>query len=304
VDYALPVAPSPDFSLARFVLPRDFTLNPISPSPVVIDTDGHGTHVAGTVGEDTNNGVGLAGIAFNVRIMPLKACQSLWDVQFEMSAAGIPGFVPSDADGCSTSSTSAAIRFAADNGADVLNYSVGGTNQNLVVRSAMEYAVARGVFIAMSNGNEFDDGNPVTFPASYAPLIDGAVSVAATNRSDQHAFYSTTGNFTEIAAPGGDGSGSVWQVTVRPSDVAPPPGLLFPRADRYLEVGIIGTSMASPHVAGVAALLHSRGITDPAQIERLLRGSALDLGSLGQDNTFGSGRIRPLVTVIGLGISR
>ena len=304
VSHTMPVGPSADFTLSRFVMPRDFTISASSPSTIVIDTDGHGTHVAGTIGENTNNGVQLAGIAYNVRIMPLKACQSFWDLQFAMSAAGFPGRPPLNAGGCPTSATSAAIRFAGDNGARVLNYSIGGTSPNPTVLSAMQYAISKGVFIAMSNGNSFNSGNPTTYPASYGPSLSGAMSVAATTRVDTKAFYSTTGAQTEIAAPGGDsGQGNViWQASILPSD-SDQLFVFFPRFDRYAEVGIQGTSMASPHVAGLAALLVSRIPTvTPAGIEQIIRVTARDIGTSGRDDSFGFGIIQPRNALFGQGI--
>ena len=106
------------------------------------------------------------------------------------------------------------------------------------------------------------------------------MSVAATNQSQRHAFYSTTGPTTEIAAPGGDPrdggpAGRIFQLTLSPADSNEL--LTFPRFDRYAEVSMQGTSMAAPHVTGVAALLWSRGIRTPAQIESLIRQTALDL---------------------------
>jgi serine protease len=304
VSYTMPVGPSPDFTLSRFVSPRDFTISTTSPPQIVMDTEGHGTHVAGTIGENTNNGVALAGIAYNVRIMPLKACQSYWDVQFARSANGFTGFAPLDSGGCPTSATNAAIRFAADNGARVINYSIGGTSPNATIRDAMTYAISKGVFVAMSNGNEFEDGNPTTYPASYGPSLNGAMSVAATTRVDSKSYYSSTGVQTEIAAPGGDGrqGNVVWQQSILSTDYNQF-NVIFPRFDRYSERGFQGTSMASPHVAGLAALLVSQipNIT-PAQIEFIIRTTAKDIGAAGRDDSFGHGLIQPRAALFGQGI--
>ena len=304
VSYTMPVGPSPDFTLSRFVLPRDFTISTTSPPAIVMDTAGHGTHVAGTIGENTNNGIALAGIAYNVRIMPLKACQSYWDVQFARSAAGITGFAPLNSGGCPTSATNAAIRFAADNGARVINYSIGGQSPNSTIHDAMSYAISKGVFVAMSNGNDFEDGNPTTYPASYGPGLKGAMSVAATTRADTRAFYSTTGVQTEIAAPGGDSrqGNKVWQATILLTDFDEFT-VIFPRFDRYAEADFQGTSMASPHVAGLAALLVSQipAIT-PAQIEFIIQTTAKDIGAAGRDDSFGYGLIQPRAALFGQGI--
>ena len=111
------------------------------------------------------------------------------------------------------------------------------------------------------------------------------MAVGATNRSGNRAFYSSTGSFVEIAAPGGDsrdsdaaGNGFIWQSTIRPS-VSDPATIIIPRFDAYGEVGYSGTSMASPHVAGLAALLYSQGITTPAAIEQAIKKTAKFLGT-------------------------
>ena len=305
VTHQLPIAHSPDFSAGRFVSPRDFIVSSTSPSSVVVDYDGHGTHVAGTIGEETGNGVALAGMAYNVRIMPLKACRNFWDLQFSMSAANIPGR-PSLATttSCPTSATTAAIRFAADNGAKVINYSLGSDSPNPAVRDAMEYAVSKGVFISISAGNDFEDGNPTTYPASYAAGIDGAMSVTSLNRAMAKAYYSSTGSWTEIAAPGGDTrqGNTIWQISIRASDASAV--LFFPRFDRYDERGFQGTSMAAPHVAGFAALLMSRGHTSPALIETIIKATAQDVGTPGRDDSFGHGLIQPFRALFGRGVRR
>ncbi len=304
VTDAMPFAISPDFDAARIAAGRDFVFW----NGPVLDSDGHGTHVSATVAQTTNNNLGFAGVAYNAHVMPLKACLSFWDIQIVRSEQGIPGYAPLNAGGCPTSAVTAAIRYAADNGAKVINLSLGGTNPSPTYLDALNYAVSRGVFVAMSAGNEFNDGNPTTYPASYAPEIGGAMSVGAVGRSLSRAGYSTTGSFVEIVAPGGNGSdggsaGLIWQAGIFFADYDPEV-VIFPRFDRYSDTPLQGTSMASPHVAGVAALLMSQGITSPAAIEAMLTRTARDLGAKGKDNDFGAGLVEPRAALRGFGLVR
>lgn len=305
-------ATNPDLAVTRLVSPADFVTNGGS---TVLDSDGHGTHVSSTVGEDTNNALLDAGIAYNARIMPVKVCTSSWDVQFAFSAAGGRGFVPPDSGGCPTSAIGAGIRYAADNGAKVINISLGGDGPSLTEQDAITYAVGKGAFVAIAAGNEKLDGNAVQYPASYAATIEGAMAVGATNRSGNRAYYSNTGSYVEIAAPGGDsrdsdaaGNGFVWQSTIRPS-LSDPLAVLFPRFDSYAEVGYSGTSMATPHVAGLAALLASQGVKTPAAIEQLIKKTAKFLGTPAtsgpnRNDDFGFGLIQPRAALFGYGIRK
>lgn len=305
-------ATNPDLSASRLVSPMDFVTNGGS---TVLDSDGHGTHVSSTVGEDTNNALLDAGIAYHARIMPVKVCTSYWDVQFAFSAAGGPGFVPQDSGGCPSSAIGAGIRYAADNGAKVINLSLGGSSPSVTEQDAINYAVGKGVFIAIAAGNEKLEGNPVEYPAAFAATIDGAMAVGATNRSGNRAFYSNTGSYVEIAAPGGDsrdsdasGNGLVWQSTIRPS-LSDPSSVTFPRFDSYAEVGYSGTSMATPHVAGLAALLATQGVKTPSAIEQLIKRTAKLLGTPGASNPnrnddFGFGLIQPRPALFGYGIRK
>jgi serine protease len=175
------------------------------------------------------------------------------------------------------------------------------------MRNAITYAVQHGAFVAIAMGNNYDLGNPVEYPAFYAASIDGAMSAAAVTKFSNHASYSSSGPYCEIAAPGGDENdrsgldfGLVWQTTLLFPDQDPT--ILVPRFDRYDLIGYQGTSMASPHVAGLAALLMSQGVTDPAAIEALIKQTAKDLGQPGRDDLFGFGLIQPRAALFGRGI--
>lgn len=308
----IPFRVSPDLDSARFAGAVDFTPTRLTYSNFqtqpVIDTDGHGTHVASTVLESAGNSLGFAGIAYEARLMALKACFSYWDAQLITSALGEPGFInPSFTGGCPTSSVVEAIRYAADQGAKVINLSLGGPGEAPAYRDALNYAVQRGAFVSIAAGNEFEDGNPVNYPAAYAPQIAGAMTVAAVGPSQQRAPYSSTGTYVEITAPGGDfrnagQNGLIWQIGLNEPDFDSQ--LLVPRFDRYTEVAKQGTSMAAPHVAGVAALLVSQGYSSPAIIEAAIRRFARDLGPAGEDPEYGVGLIDARATLRGLGIAR
>ncbi len=281
---------------SRFVTPRDFIWNDESPT----DMDGHGTHVAGTVGQLTDNGVGLAGMAFNVRFMPVKVISNEWDDIFEAPNIGTDDVV------------ARGIRYAADNGAKVINMSIGRTGPAApVVGDAMRYAVGKGVFIVVAAGNRYEDGNPVEAIAQAAAPIEGAIVVASVGPDLTRAYYSGVKDYVEIAAPGGNSrqggaAGAVYQQTYDPtfSDtyLLPPNRFGPPRFDVFSYRAFQGTSMATPHVAGLAALLITQGITNPAAIEAALERFATDKGPTGRDDEYGAGVINPRATLRGLGL--
>jgi serine protease len=293
----IPFAAAPDLGGAdRFVAPRDFIWDTAMP----LDLDGHGTHVAGTLGQATNNGVGGAGVAFNVRIMPVKVIDGTWDAVFNSPFIGTDDVV------------ARGIRYAVDNGARVLNMSIGRNGFPApVVKDAVSYAVSRGAFVAIAAGNGFEDGNLIERLAEFAPSIDGAVAVGAVGQRKTRAHYSTTGSYVELAAPGGDQradgtSGGILQQTFDLDLVDTYLGGVAqyraPRFDSFAYEFFQGTSMAAPHVSGFAALLMQQGITNPAAIEAIMKRYATDLGPEGPDDAYGHGLINPRASLRGLGL--
>ena len=293
------VAPELDAS-SRFVAPFDFIWGDEHP----VDMSGHGTHVTGTVGQLTNNAQGVAGVAFNVRIMPLKVLGDVWDLIFGATSVCC---------GATDADVAVAIGYAVEFGAQVINMSLGGPGASPVIDEAVRMAVSEGVFVAIAGGNTFEEGNPAVFPAASAVAIDGAMSVGAIDRQRRRAYYSSTGSWVEIVAPGGEqreegATGGVLQQTLD-EDFAltyeRPPALYGPpRFDVMNFTFAAGTSIAAPHVAGLAALLMSQGITNPAAIEAALKHFATDLGEPGRDDEFGHGLVNAPATLRGLGIAR
>jgi serine protease len=257
------VAKVPDLAQTEIVPGFNFVTN----TPDATDDHGHGTHVAGTIAQSTNNGIGVAGVAFHAKIMPIKV----------LSARG-SGSVSGIAEG---------IRFAADHGAKVINMSLGGPMASSVLAKAVKYAHDKGVVVVCAAGN--DGKGKVSYPAAYPH----AIAVAATQFDESTTFYSNWGKEIDIAAPGGntrvdqnnDGmKDGVLQNTVVPGDTSRNDYLLF-----------MGTSMASPHVAGVAALVVGSGVTDPDAVEKVLKETARppkgDKSKIttGKDNRYGAG---------------
>jgi serine protease len=197
------------------------------------DDHGHGTHVAGTIAQTTNNGVGTAGLAYCATLMPIKV----------LSKQGF-GTVANVAEG---------IRFAADEGAQIINMSLGGPIKSQILEDAVKHAISKGVLIVAAAGNS---GKKVGWPAAYP----GVVAVSATDDKDKIAWFSSRGPEVVLSAPGV----GVTQQTVCNGG-----------KDKCEIFGTFnGTSMASPHVAGVAALVESMGVTDADALRDALTSTA------------------------------
>jgi len=197
------------------------------------DDHGHGTHVAGTIAQTTNNGMGTAGLAYCATLMPVKV----------LSKGGF-GTVANVAEG---------IRFAADNGAQVINMSLGGPIKSRILEDAVDHALSKGVIIVAAAGNS---GKSVGWPAAYP----GVVAVSATDDKDKIAWFSSRGPEVAIAAPGV----AVTQQTVCNGG----------KAKCEIFGTFNGTSMASPHVAGIAAMVESLGVTEPGAVRDALTSTA------------------------------
>jgi len=249
---------SPDFTSSQFVAGYDF----VDDDPLPLDENGHGTHVAGTIGEKTNNGIGLVGLAFRAKLMPVRVLDKQGRGRADEIAKG--------------------IRFAVSHGANVINmsFNFGCGRQVPGVDEALRQAYRHGVVTVASVGNLGSE-------ACVAPPATGphTIGVGGSTEGGCLGNYSLAGEGVDLIAPGGGNpiagclsisAGSIYQVTF--SDGSP---RHFSEPSSY-----VGTSMAAGHVAGVAAMVLASGTIDPkakskgkvAAVTQRLRRTARDMG--------------------------
>lgn len=216
-----------------------------------LDDLGHGTHIASVIGGNSNNDIGVAGVNWNIEIMPIK--------------------VLDDTGTGTVSNIISGINWAADNGADIINLSLGSNKDSVLLQRTVQQVVREnGIVFVAASGNEYDMGNPITYPAVY----DDVIAVGATSRTDEHASFSSGGSHLAVAAPGIEIIAATW----------------LGSGGEYAYY--TGTSMAAPIVAGVIGLMLSvNDELSPSEINGILTSTAQDIDTPGFDPRTGYGLI-------------
>jgi len=284
-----PFRKAPDFGATVFVT----GFNVLTGGSHANDDNFHGTHVASTVAEATNNNLGATGLAFGCALMPVKVLDGQGDGFYFDVAEGIDYAVNFSQDGRKP--------------VKVINLSLGGEQSDRTLSDAINRALAAGITVVAASGN--DGVGTVSFPAS----LDKVIAVGAVEGRKLRAAYSNWGSTLDLVAPGGDvhrdDTGRDGRPDGRPDGIlqqAFDPNLAAEqhRYDDFAYWFADGTSMATAHVSAVAALLYQQGITNPAAIKAALESTAEDLGAPGRDDFYGHGLIRPTAALTGLGLAK
>jgi serine protease len=254
------------------------------------DDEYHGTHVASTIAEGTDNSLGLAGLAFDCAIMPVKVLDEVGTGTFFDVAEGID--------------YAANYTEGGENLVKVINMSLGTDGFSETVRRSIDEAYRKGIVLVAAAGNTGTPG--VDFPASLSNVI----AAGAVDARGERASYSSRGPELDLMAPGGDCD--------RDDDRDSVPDCVFQQMpdpdfvdvgiyDRFCYCGLDGTSMAAPHIAAAAALLISQGITDPDAVRAALEQTATKVGGApasDRDDSVGYGLIQPAPALSGLGFDQ
>jgi len=276
---------APDWGDTRFLPGYDFVNGDAHPN----DDEYHGTHVASTIAEATNNGLGMAGLAFGCAIMPVKVLDQDGEGTFFDVAEGID-YAAEYAEG-------------GEKPVKVINMSLGSEGTSQTVKNAIDRAYSGGVLFVAAAGNS--GKGIVEFPAN----LPNVLAVGALDSRKEKARYSNTGADLDFVAPGGDCDRDDNADGVRDCVFQQMPDERFVaigRHDVFCYCGLDGTSMATPHVAAAAALLFSQGFTEPASVRAALEQTAERLGGApadGRNDTFGYGLVLPAAALPGLGLN-
>ena len=240
-----------------------------------VDDNGHGTHVAGTIAQSTNNGIGVAGVAYGCTIMPVKVLDASGSGTLAQLVDGIYYAAGYNPDGGPTAQVPA----------QVISMSLGFppyvTAKMLApLFPALDYAYSKGIVIVAAAGN--DGVSKIGYPAAY----DKCIAVGATRYDGTRSYYSNYGSALDIMAPGGDmrvdQNGDGYGDGILQNTFDPSTGIF----NYYFYQG---TSMATPHVAGVAALLIADGVTGHENVREAMQSTAKDMGTPGWDSGYGWG---------------
>lgn len=233
-------------------------INVVEPNTDPMDDVGHGTHVAGIASALTNNSEGIAGLAANCRVMPVKVL---------------------GANSGSEATVAEGILWAADHGADVINMSLGFYDESMTVNKAVAYALSKNVVIVATMGN--DNVQRKRYPAA----CEGVIAVGSTDSADKKSSFSNYGDWISVSAPGS----AIYSTF-------PTYPVVIKGTAKYASLS--GTSMAAPLVAGLCGLVRSQhqGMA-PAEVKKLIESTTADLGDSGFDKYFGHGRIDAFTAV-------